>query len=62
MYDDFSRETFDMVLAEAEKFSTEVLFPTLAEGDRAGCKLENGEVLSDERCKESHREDGGKEK
>lgn len=43
-YADFSRETFDMVLAEGEKFSTEVLFPTLAEGDRVGCKLENGEV------------------
>lgn len=43
-YADFSRETFDMVMAEAEKFGTEVLFPTLAEGDRVGCKLENGEV------------------
>ncbi|NPU85228.1 MAG: acyl-CoA dehydrogenase [Syntrophaceae bacterium] len=41
---DFSRETFDMVLAEGEKFGTEVLFPTLAEGDRVGCRLENGEV------------------
>jgi hypothetical protein len=43
-YADFSRETFDMVLAEAEKLGTEVLFPTLVEGDRVGCKLENGEV------------------
>ncbi len=43
-YADFSRETFDMVLAEGEKFSTEALFPTMAEGDRVGCKLENGEV------------------
>ena len=41
---DFSRETFDMVLAEAEKFGMEVLFPTLSEGDRVGCKLENGQV------------------
>ena len=44
-YADFSRETFDMVLAEAEKLGTEVLFPTLVEGDRVGCKLENGEVV-----------------
>ena len=43
-YADFSRETFDMVLAEAEKFGTEVLFPTMAEGDRVGCRLENGQV------------------
>ena len=43
-YAEFSRETFDMVLAEAEKFSTEALFPTMAEGDRVGCKLENGQV------------------
>lgn len=43
-YADFSRETFDMVLAEAAKFATEVLFPALVEGDRVGCKLENGEV------------------
>ncbi len=43
-YADFSRETFDMVLAEGEKFGTEVIFPAMAEGDRVGCKLENGEV------------------
>ena len=43
-YVDFSKETFNMVLAEAERFSTEALFPTMAEGDRIGCKLEKGEV------------------
>ncbi len=43
-YADFSRETFDMVLVEGEKFGTEVIFPVMAEGDRVGCKLENGEV------------------
>ncbi len=43
-YKELSRDIFDMVLTEAEKFGTEVLFPTMAEGDRVGCKLENGEV------------------
>ncbi len=43
-YADFSRETFDMVLELGERFGTEVLFPTLTEGDRTGCTLENGQV------------------
>ncbi len=43
-YNDFSRDIFDLVLTEAEKFGTEVLFPTMEEGDREGCKLENGQV------------------
>ena len=43
-YADFSGDMVDMVLREAEKMAVEVLFPTLAEGDREGCKLENGAV------------------
>jgi hypothetical protein len=41
---DFSRDMFDMILTEARKMGTEVVFPTLAEGDKQGCRLEDGEV------------------
>jgi len=44
LYADFSRDMFDMVLNEAEKFSTTAIFPTLAEGDREGCRLVDGNV------------------
>jgi hypothetical protein len=43
-YADFSRDMVDMVLTEAEKMATEVLYPTLAEGDRKGCRIENNQV------------------
>lgn len=43
-YADFSRDMVDMVLTEAEKMAVEVLLPALAEGDREGCRLENGRV------------------
>lgn len=44
LFNDFSRDMFDMVLSEAEKLATDVIFPTLAEGDREGCRLEGGNV------------------
>ncbi len=44
-YADFSEDMVDMVLREAERMAVEVLFPVLAEGDREGCKLENGDCL-----------------
>lgn len=43
-YADFSRETFDMILDEAQKFAVEEIFPTLKDGDREGCRLEKGQV------------------
>jgi alkylation response protein AidB-like acyl-CoA dehydrogenase len=43
-YADFSKETLEMVLSEAQKLAVNVIFPTLAEGDRTGCKLVNGQV------------------
>ena len=43
-YSDFSRETFDMVLEEAQKLATEEVLPTLVTGDREGCRLEDGVV------------------
>jgi alkylation response protein AidB-like acyl-CoA dehydrogenase len=44
LYADFSRDMFDMALNEAEKFATGVIFPCLADGDREGCRLEDGNV------------------
>ena len=44
LYADFSKDMFDMALNEAEKFATSVIFPTLVEGDREGCHLEEGNV------------------
>jgi len=43
-YADFSRDTFEMILAEAAKLGTEEVLPTLAESDKEGCTLENGQV------------------
>ncbi|MCU0575241.1 MAG: acyl-CoA dehydrogenase [Desulfobacterota bacterium] len=43
-YADFSPDMFDMILSEAQKFATEAIFPTLAESDKEGCRLENGQV------------------
>ena len=44
LYADFSRDMFDMALNEAEKFAAAVIFPCLVEGDREGCRLEEGNV------------------
>ena len=44
LYADFSRETFDMVFAEAEKLGKEVIFPSLHEGDKEGAKLDKDGV------------------
>ena len=43
-YADFSRDMFDMILSEAQKFAVEEILPTLEESDREGCRLENGQV------------------
>ncbi len=44
VYAEFSREMFDMVLAEARKLAVSEIFPTLVQADRQGCRLENGQV------------------
>ncbi len=44
LYADFSKDIFDMILNEAQKFATEEIFPTLADADKEGCTLENGEI------------------
>jgi alkylation response protein AidB-like acyl-CoA dehydrogenase len=60
-WSDFSRDMFDMVLKEAERLATDVIFPALAPGDREGCRLEDGQVItppSFRRCFDLYR-DGG---
>ena len=43
-YADYSKETVDMMLTEAEKMALEVLLPTYVDGDREGCKFKDGKV------------------
>ena len=41
---DFSRETFNMILTEAQKIAEEEIHPTLVDSDRQGCRLVDGQV------------------
>ncbi|MCU0577099.1 MAG: acyl-CoA dehydrogenase [Desulfobacterota bacterium] len=41
---DFSKETFTMILTEAQKIAEEEIHPTLPEGDHEGCRLVDGQV------------------
>jgi len=43
-YADFSGDMFEMILNEAKKFAENQVLTTLVEGDRVGCKLEDGQV------------------
>ncbi len=43
-YAEFSRDMFEMILSEAQKFAVEEVLPTLVESDKTGCKLINGQV------------------
>ena len=43
-YQGFDRETFDIILGQAERFARERLAPTNEDADRQGCRLEDGEV------------------
>ena len=43
-YADFSIETFNMILTEARKIAEDEILPTLAEGDKEGCRLADGQV------------------
>lgn len=43
-FSDFSKDVVDMMLKEAEKLAVNVILPTYQEGDREGCRLENGQV------------------
>jgi alkylation response protein AidB-like acyl-CoA dehydrogenase len=41
---DFSKDTFEMILSGAQKFAVDEVLPTLAESDKEGCSLVNGQV------------------
>ena len=43
-YADYSKETVDMMLTEAEKMALEVILPTYVDGDKEGCKFKDGKV------------------
>ncbi|MCX7982248.1 MAG: acyl-CoA dehydrogenase [Syntrophales bacterium] len=43
-FKDFTKEDLLMILNEAEKMAVEVIAPTLKEGDKQGCRFENGKV------------------
>lgn len=43
-FKDFSRDMFEMTLEVARKLAIDELYPANTEGDREGCRLENGKV------------------
>ncbi|HET6462051.1 MAG TPA: acyl-CoA dehydrogenase [Syntrophales bacterium] len=43
-YADYSKETVDMVITEAEKMALDVILPTYVDGDREGCTFKDGKV------------------
>jgi alkylation response protein AidB-like acyl-CoA dehydrogenase len=43
-YTEHSKELYDMVIEEARKLTVDVLEPAVAEADKEGCTLENGNV------------------
>lgn len=45
-FKEFDRDTIDMVIDQAAKFAEQELGPANAEGDRVGCRFDNGKVYS----------------
>ncbi|HDP23928.1 MAG TPA: acyl-CoA dehydrogenase [Deltaproteobacteria bacterium] len=43
-YAEYSKDMFDMIMTEAQKFAEDEILPTLAESDKTGCRLEDGQV------------------
>ncbi|HCY84921.1 MAG TPA: acyl-CoA dehydrogenase [Desulfobacteraceae bacterium] len=43
-YADFSKKSFDLMIAEARKLALKEVLPTLAEGDRKGVRFDQGKV------------------
>ena len=43
-YAEFDQDTLEMMVKEGIRFAIEVVFPTRAESDRKGCRLEEGRV------------------
>lgn len=44
MFSDYSRDMFDMTLETSVRLAVDELYPANPEGDREGCRLENGSV------------------
>ena len=44
LFKDFSKDDLLMILKEAEKFAVNEIAPTLAEGDKEGCHIKDGQV------------------
>lgn len=44
LFKDFTKDDLMMILNEAEKFAVNEIAPTLAEGDKEGCHLKDGQV------------------
>jgi alkylation response protein AidB-like acyl-CoA dehydrogenase len=51
---DHSQEIFEMVLAEAEKFAENVLWPVNNTGDHDGCVYKDGEVATPKGFREAY--------
>jgi len=45
-FSELSEDVASMVLDEAQKLATEVIYPTLSIGDKEGCRLETGRSTS----------------
>ena len=43
-YEGFDRETFDIILSQAQRFAAERLAPTNQDADQQGCRIEDGQV------------------
>ncbi|HPL62626.1 MAG TPA: acyl-CoA dehydrogenase [Syntrophales bacterium] len=54
-YADYTRETVDMMLNEAEKMAVDVILPTSEAGDREGCKFKDGNVTVPECFHEAYK-------
>jgi alkylation response protein AidB-like acyl-CoA dehydrogenase len=51
-----SADTIDAILAEAGRFSGEVLAPINQAGDTAGCRLDDGHVATPPGAREAYRQ------
>ena len=51
---DYDRDTFEMVMGEAEKFAENVLWPLNQKGDEEGCHWKDGEVKTPEGFKAAY--------
>jgi len=54
-YADYTKETVDMMLNEAEKIAVDVILPTSEAGDREGCTFKDGQVSVPECFHEAYR-------